>query len=379
MQKNQKNNPNEISFESNLDLSALKKDKAVIYALKVLALCPAHKIDFDALAGLITKKDASIIIRTTIFVLKFFSQVFKKYSDSLFIKNEAHLLEILEYFIELGYLKKVSSSPLQYQMSPALQEKIVETYPIDYNFYFTSIIILNSKITNIDSFPIEKANNFLLFAQSFLEKIKDNNNQLFFLSSNLANYYRDNKNYNLAIQYYLQALDLFEKAEHEDDDTLLELNFEIGHIYKIKKDANNTLKYYTQTLTLLEDMRNDTQKEALLDYKKLVVTSIEIGTCYHEKKDYTNAIIHYEKGLEVLNKSIDVPNVYIASIYQNLGYAHKALGSKAKALQNFEQFLYLSIGESMQNEEDKIYFLKNIENLKQKLYNESNVDFFERK
>lgn len=179
------------------------------------------------------------------------------------------------------------------------------------------------------------------------------------LSSNLAHYFAERMEYDLAVSYYNVALNNFIKAEKKG---------EMAHIYNImgvalvgQNKTEEALACYQKGISLLED-KNITEKELL------AICLSNIGRVYKLKKEFDLALLYYTKASsinkEIGNKSdfinciqtkgiifleqkeLDSAKVYLTNALQ-LCDSYKLIELKGKTLNSLISY-YKVIGDAKQ-------------------------------
>lgn len=90
-----------------------------------------------------------------------------------------------------------------------------------------------------------------------------------------------------------------------------------GQIYTDLAQYDTALEYLNQALEVYNKIENPTDKE----YNQLAIINNDIARIYHLNNDYPNAIIHYKKALKI-NKSIQGEiSQNVAALYYNIGVA----------------------------------------------------------
>ncbi len=143
---------------------------------------------------------------------------------------------------------------------------------------------------------------------------------------------RDKSNLKVALEFYLQALSLFEELKIPKRIAGMQNN--IGLIYAEIKEYRTALAYYFKAEKILNNKK---------DGQNLAVCYNNIATCYQNLKQFASAQTYLNKSLELRNAIHDTMGMAMA--YHNIGINHQLIQENDSALNYFYKSLsYLGTG-----------------------------------
>ena len=156
---------------------------------------------------------------------------------------------------------------------------------------------------------------------------------------NLAVCYRSLGDTEKAIQFYLDAVDIYKKNSNKDRDNQIgKCYLGLGTLYRNANNLKISRKYYLKALSLFETRNNKTS---------LIKTYNQLGILYLIIKDYEASLDYYQKALRLKQELGTTQNVQM--IYNNLGLAYL----KQSKLDSAKKFLKLSL-ELSHKKKDKL-------------------------
>ena len=171
----------------------------------------------------------------------------------------------------------------------------------------------------------EVAANYYLQALSILEG-SERYELLGYVLNNLASCYAFRKDNTKSIEYYLQALGVAQKAK--DSTRLALLNNNLGIQYVAIKDYNSAEQYYNQAIGLYERF----------DQPLYVgITLLSKANLLVEQEKYDDAISNYNRAMLLVSEKV-VPLLHAAS-YAGIGSAH----NRMRRYRAGEEFLLASL------------------------------------
>lgn len=155
-----------------------------------------------------------------------------------------------------------------------------------------------------------------------------------FALNNLGSIYKLKGDYDRAINFYTQSLNIKKKNGNKSG-MAASLN-NIGIIYNYRGDYAKAIKYYTESLKIREEIGNKSGIAASLN---------NIGSFYQVQEDYDKAIEFHTKSLEIKTDIGD--RAGIATTLNNIGLIYREQGKFDKALKNYNENLkiYEDIGD----------------------------------
>jgi class 3 adenylate cyclase/tetratricopeptide (TPR) repeat protein len=148
-------------------------------------------------------------------------------------------------------------------------------------------------------------------------------------ATRIARKYVENNNYEKAIEYYFQSLDIAEKINEEK--SLANLNEELGILYQSWSGYEKSIQYLKDGLEIYTK-QNNLQKRILLNER--------IGWAYFQLKKYHEALEQYEKVLEI-QKILKNSELAQADTYNLLSVVSEMNGEIQQAITFCQQSLAL--------------------------------------
>ncbi|CAF3725173.1 unnamed protein product [Adineta steineri] len=138
--------------------------------------------------------------------------------------------------------------------------------------------------------------------------------------------------YEKAIWYYEQALQIFQKYLPSNHPDLATSYNNIGLVYKNMGDYSKALSFYEKALEIQ-------QKTLPSNHPHLATSYINIGLIYSKMTQYSKALSFFEKALEIQQKSLPSNHPLLATSYNNIGGMYNKMGERSKALLSHEKAL----------------------------------------
>ncbi|CAF4004191.1 unnamed protein product, partial [Adineta steineri] len=101
--------------------------------------------------------------------------------------------------------------------------------------------------------------------------------------------------------------------------------YQLGHIKDSQELHDKALDYYQQALTIYEDKLSP-------DHSNIATCYNNIGLAYDNMGDYQKALPFYEKALDIYQKTLDANHRNIASPSSSIGLIYNTMGEYQKAL-----------------------------------------------
>lgn len=216
----------------------------------------------------------------------------------------------------------------------------------------------------------------------------DTNLKLANVIFDLAKNAEESGKYEDAIKSYKEALNVFEQALGEEDEQTKEVYTNIGMCYKSLGKNEEALTYLTKALsssnttsevakqeTAIE--KQDTNEEESEEAYRLHREAIRLkgeGITSEYKKNYNEAINYYEDALKIFDQSFDFDNVYSADLYYKIGVCYSEINKVEIALYYLRKALRIF---KMNNDEDEERVIETINEIKEKFYGDSLVEYEE--
>ena len=152
--------------------------------------------------------------------------------------------------------------------------------------------------------------------------------------------YNSMKKYDMALDYYKDALNIFRNIFKENNSSeIANIYNNMGVAYENKKDNKQALLYYEMALNMRKEMYDYEHPDIAYSYSN-------IAGVYDHLEEFDKAIEYYQKSIDVLKKSKgskhqDVGLMYnnIAATYYNMDEFDKSLSYFTHALEIMQIFL----------------------------------------
>ncbi|CAF1278807.1 unnamed protein product [Adineta steineri] len=164
----------------------------------------------------------------------------------------------------------------------------------------------------------------LNYYKQALESIKHDHNQYAKIALKIGNIYQKNGEYDLALDYYLKAIN---KNNITSQDTLSNLFMAIGIVYHQQKNYASALDYYKRTLSILKKLSSDNELNLVWIYNN-------IGCLYTDIDDSKHALKYQEKAYNIRIKFLPPNHPDIATSLTNLGRIYQKLAHYSNGLSN---------------------------------------------
>jgi len=142
-------------------------------------------------------------------------------------------------------------------------------------------------------------------------------------------YYEMKGNTAIAIKYYLEALNVFQKYGNELGIARECIN--VGIIYQKREDTVNARSYFLKAYKI---------GQKLGDTDIISVTVNNLGDLYLQQKKYDLALIYEKRSLEIDKSRGNIHG--ISSSFNNIGNIYRFLGNLQKALKNYRKGLQIA-------------------------------------
>ncbi|CAF1490816.1 unnamed protein product [Rotaria sp. Silwood1] len=143
---------------------------------------------------------------------------------------------------------------------------------------------------------------------------------------------------------YSKALDFYQKSLHIWKNIIPSNHSKLASIYNNIATIYMTIKEYSKALEYYEHSLKNEKKSLPLNYSNLTITSGNIGFMYKKLTQYTKALEFFHKALKT---SQNVPNLsrpWLANIYNNIALLHKNMSDYSKALEFYHKMLEFQQG-----------------------------------
>ncbi|CAF1597032.1 unnamed protein product, partial [Adineta steineri] len=152
--------------------------------------------------------------------------------------------------------------------------------------------------------------------------------------NNFGNVYCNMGQYLKALSFYEKALEIRQKALPSNSPHLANSYSNIGNVYTNIGEYSNALSFY-------EKAREIKQKTLPSNHPSLAISYNNIGLVYNNMGDYWKALSLYKKALEIFQKTLPSNHPDLANSLDNIGMMHWKMGDYSKALSFFEKVLQI--------------------------------------
>lgn len=140
-----------------------------------------------------------------------------------------------------------------------------------------------------------------------------------------------------------------------------------GITSEYKKNYNEAINYYEDALKILKKVLGNNHVDIGAGYR-------DIGKCYYYLDKIDQAINYYKDALKIFDQSFDFDNVYSADLYYKIGVCYSEINKVEIALYYLRKALRIF---KMNNDEDEERVIETINEIKEKFYGDSLVEYEE--
>ena len=236
----------------------------------------------------------------------------KAVADSLMSVHETDSAILFKNYttIAVSFISVDKKRQKVYLDSAGLLKGSVDDTASIVNLYYTSWGHYYYQCRNFDS-------SIIMYKRS-LESMDPINSKMFNKSyGNIARAYARSDEYDSAIYYYHQSVNVYNQADTTKKVKLAKAYSynHIGSIYLNIGVYDSSVTYYYHALKIYEDLGNK---------KRTAIVLMNIGNIYLYHKEYDKALIEYRKGLSLLPDSKEKSRSIRAKLYTNMGLCFKA-------------------------------------------------------
>ncbi|CAF4120659.1 unnamed protein product [Adineta steineri] len=148
--------------------------------------------------------------------------------------------------------------------------------------------------------------------------------------------YNNMGQYSKALSYYEKALEIYQKTLPSNHLDLATSYNNIGSVYDHMGENSKALSYYEKKHLKLK------KKSLPSNHPSLATLYNNIGSVYDNMGQYSKALSFYEKTLEIFRKALPSNHPSLATSYNNIGGVYKKMGEYSKALSYHEKDLEIS-------------------------------------
>lgn len=145
--------------------------------------------------------------------------------------------------------------------------------------------------------------------------------------------YNSMKKYDLALDYYRDALIIYENIFKENNNSeIANIYNNMGVAYENKKDNKQALHFYEMALNMRKELYDYEHPDIAYSYSN-------IAGVYDHMEDYDKAIAYYQKSIDVLKKTKGSKHQDVGLMYNNIAATYYNMDELSKSLLYFNQAL----------------------------------------
>ncbi|CAF1233099.1 unnamed protein product [Adineta steineri] len=150
--------------------------------------------------------------------------------------------------------------------------------------------------------------------------------------NNIGGVYDNMGEYPKALSYYEKALEIFQKTLPSNHPSLATSYNNIGLVYDKMRECSKALSSHEKALEIW-------QKTLPSNHPDLGTSYNNIGLVYTKMREYSKALSYYEKALEIFQKTLSSNHPSLATLCSNIGNVYNLIGAYSKALSSHEKSL----------------------------------------
>lgn len=144
--------------------------------------------------------------------------------------------------------------------------------------------------------------------------------------NNVAGVYLDQGNYEKALDYYAKARAIVERMLGREHLAMAPIYNNMAGVYRELGDYEKALKYFGKALDIKENVLGT-------EHPNTATTYNNIAMIYNAQGNYEKALEYYSKTIPVVARVLGTENPYMAFIYVNMAMVYKDQGDYEKALE----------------------------------------------
>ncbi|CAF1399380.1 unnamed protein product [Adineta steineri] len=171
--------------------------------------------------------------------------------------------------------------------------------------------------------------------------------------NNIGNVYHKMGEYSKELLFYEKALEIQQKTLPANHPHLAQSYNNIGNVYHEMGQHSKELSFFEKALEIR-------QKTLPSNHHSFATSYNNIGMVYVNMKDYSKALSFFEKALEIKQKNLLSNHPPFATLYKNIGFAYENIKDYSKALSFYEQALEIEEKTLLPNHPSLAILYKNI-------------------
>ncbi|RLD65242.1 MAG: hypothetical protein DRI84_07210 [Bacteroidetes bacterium] len=259
---------------------------------------------------------------------KGFSKSDQEKCDSLIAVQATDINERFNNYLEISKYFSRQSLKLKYLYLDSASQILDQVSDME------MVSILYSSLGNYHKYSSNYDSSLYYLRKSYSHSTKYNiTSQIGRTMMSLGIYYSKVDNYDSSLFYYNKGLEFFSnvdtsKITRPKEYYLAQINNNIGSLYLNKGEYERAIEYYYDALSLFEAYGSKLEQ---------IIIHINLGTIYLFQKEYNKAILEYEKALIILDESDNKWISRRASVFTNMGSCYKANGKLDTAMQYYSK------------------------------------------
>jgi tetratricopeptide (TPR) repeat protein len=184
------------------------------------------------------------------------------------------------------------------------------------------------------SFQMYRFDEAIIFYQKVLEHTKDDTIKSAILN-NLGLIYTDKQNFQKAITYFINALNINEEIFGLESPNVSMIYNNIGALYEETRDYDKALFYYFKDLNTQEKAYGPNNPSTAISYNN-------VGLIYYYKQNIDSAFYFLDKSLRIREAYYGTNHPITATLYNNIGMVYAFKKDYLNALKYFAKALTIS-------------------------------------
>ena len=148
--------------------------------------------------------------------------------------------------------------------------------------------------------------------------------------NNIGLVYANKNEYDLALQYYFKALQIYKELLGEKHTSVAKGYMNIGNVYAKKNEFDLALQYYFKSLQITKELLGEKNTDVARTY-------MNIGNVYYDKNEYDLALQYHFKALQIRKELLGEKHTSIANSYNNIGLVYYDKNEYDLALQYYQK------------------------------------------
>lgn len=153
--------------------------------------------------------------------------------------------------------------------------------------------------------------------------------------SNIASIYREQGDFDNALNFYKKALAVCKQINGEASNEVIDIYNNIATVYQGMDRVDKALEIYCTVIEMNDERLKDNSPNMATTYSN-------IATIYRQRREYDKALKLYHKALMILKEIFKEGHPSIAATYSNIAFVYRKLERYAEALEYNYQALIIN-------------------------------------